>query len=394
MTFFDIVKLKQHELKQQLHAELRKHYDQSDIKFCRGFLYAEGDIPVMVVAHLDTVHRKPVETVCVSDDGRYVMSPQGIGGDDRCGVYIILQLLERYGIKPYVLFTEDEEVGGIGARMFTKSTFMPDLKYIIEFDRRGDNDAVFYDCDNPAFTAFVETFGFREEYGSFSDISYIAPHLKAAAVNLSSGYFNEHTLHEMVDLVAVEDIIKRGAKLVMAHDTVSAYEYIEHVYVPKHYSYRNQHNFTSTYAKGYAGGGLYPHDEEEDDKYEFYFQDDAPKKTLLETEVSYEMELRILCDDEYYLKDSEGHFYMPDYSHMGCVDSRGRFYVAMDVGATDFSEEYPVFIGTEFTVVSESLGTIMAVEANEDNIFGEIWSEADYEWEFGIPLDMAVELIA
>ena len=49
------------------------------------------------------------------------MSPQGIGGDDRCGVWMILQILRTANC--HVLFCEDEEVGCVGAKKFTKRSF-------------------------------------------------------------------------------------------------------------------------------------------------------------------------------------------------------------------------------------------------------------------------------
>lgn len=91
----------------------------------------------------------------------------------------------------------------MGARKFAKSKLRPEVNYIVELDRRGTNDAVFYNCDNPDFTEFVCSFGFEENYGSFSDISVVAPHLDTAAVNISAGYFNEHRLHEMIDTYAM-----------------------------------------------------------------------------------------------------------------------------------------------------------------------------------------------
>ena len=48
-----------------------------------------------------------------------------------------------------------------------------DMKYIIQLDRRGTSDCVFYNCANEAFIEYVEKFGFIENFGSFSDISEI-----------------------------------------------------------------------------------------------------------------------------------------------------------------------------------------------------------------------------
>lgn len=81
-------------------------------------------------------------------------------------------------------------------------------------DRRGNNDAVFYDCDNPEFADFVCAFGFKEAMGSFSDISVVAPYLKTAAVNISAGYYNEHRLYEVIDSFAMQNNIDRIIQMV------------------------------------------------------------------------------------------------------------------------------------------------------------------------------------
>lgn len=216
MTFESILRMRQENLKQALEQHL---CEQGYTVVNRpGFLYAKGDVPVLLVAHLDTVHREPPRIICYSPDRRYMMSPQGIGGDDRAGVWMILQIIQTK--RCHVLFCEDEETGGNGARAFTHSKITADVCYIVEMDRRGSNDAVFYDCDNPEFTDFVCSFGFSEASGSFSDISVVAPYLKKAAVNISAGYYCEHRQHEMIDCAAMQDNIERIKKM-LAVDTQS-----------------------------------------------------------------------------------------------------------------------------------------------------------------------------
>ena len=161
---------------------------------------------------MDTVHNELPHIICRSEDGRYIMSPQGIGGDDRCGVYMILQIISE--VRCHVLFCEDEETGGQGAKAFERSGIQIDVNYIVEVDRRGNNDAVFYNCDNPKFSEFVCSFGFREAMGSFSDISVVAPYLKTAAVNISAGYYNEHRLHEVIDWSAMQNNVERIKQMV------------------------------------------------------------------------------------------------------------------------------------------------------------------------------------
>lgn len=210
MDFETLAKMSQKELK----AVLAKHLAECGypVKANKGYVYAKGKVPVLLVAHLDTVHKQRIKSIYYNQDRTRLMSPEGIGGDDRAGVFIILQVIKNY--RCHVLFCEDEEIGAIGARAFTKSKIKPAVNYIVEVDRRGANDAVFYRCDNPDFTDFVCAFGFKKEFGSFSDISVIAPHLGIAAVNLSAGYHNEHTKSEFVDLLEMEATIERIMRMV------------------------------------------------------------------------------------------------------------------------------------------------------------------------------------
>ncbi len=209
-AFTTILQKTQSELREYLNGCLQELGYTTSNK--RGYLYAPGSVPVLLVAHLDTVHRHIPSIICFSEDKRYIMSPQGIGGDDRCGVYMIMQIIKEQ--RCHVLFCEDEEIGGRGANKFTDSSIKPNVNYIVEMDRRGNNDAVFYRCDNSDFTDFVLAFGFQENHGSFSDISIVAPHLKTAAVNISAGYYNEHQTHEYIDMLAVTTNIERISKMV------------------------------------------------------------------------------------------------------------------------------------------------------------------------------------
>ena len=143
-----------------------------------NFVLVHGQAPVMLVSHLDTVHEQPVKDICISADGNILMSPQGIGGDDRCGVFALCNIYKSAKIKPWLLFTCDEEVGGLGAKKFCLAhqqhqlpKEVDNLKLLIELDRKGKNDAVFYRCANPDFEAYITSKGFKTAQGSFSDIS-------------------------------------------------------------------------------------------------------------------------------------------------------------------------------------------------------------------------------
>ena len=226
--FIGICKLSQEELANEMVFALQKEGYKAAKR--DGFVYAKGEIPILLTAHLDTVHKQLVKSVVIKDHkGKTIISsPQGIGGDDRCGVFMIMEIVKKY--KCSVLFCEDEEIGSIGADKFVKSEFIndvADMNFIIELDRANANDAVFYDCDNPKFTEFVlSNTKYVNQVGSFSDISVIAPTCGVAAVNLSCGYFYPHTKGEEVVFEDMLNTIEK-VKLLIAAQTGERFEYIE-----------------------------------------------------------------------------------------------------------------------------------------------------------------------
>lgn len=221
----------------ELFAMLRKLYKGKGVCSRGNFILVEGTAPIMLIAHLDTVHNEPVRDICKSDDGNILMSPQGIGGDDRCGVYTLVNAYELSAIKPYLLFTCDEEIGGVGAEKFCLAhqlgklpPSIDELKLLVEIDRKGSNDAVYYYCYNPDFEEYITSKGFHTAEGSFSDISLIAPELGIAAVNLSSGYYNAHTLHEYINLTELNTTLSKVLEIIAdsSQESFSKYEYYEY----------------------------------------------------------------------------------------------------------------------------------------------------------------------
>jgi|GEM_PF-1360039 len=192
MDWKELFKLKTEDLFKVLTEELVKHgYKPIDGE---NYLYAVGSIPIMLCAHVDTVHTSSPEVIVYDKESGIAWSPQGLGADDRAGVLGILELIHK-GFKPFVLFTNFEERGCLGAKKAAKE-LNPNVKYVIELDRKGNNDCVFYQCDNKSFIKYIQKFGFEIDTGSMSDITYLCPTWGVAGVNLSIGYFNQHTTSE------------------------------------------------------------------------------------------------------------------------------------------------------------------------------------------------------
>lgn len=250
---------------QELFSKLRRMFKSTAVYSKDGYILVPGEAPIMLLAHLDTVHRERVKQICKTENGVILMSPQGIGGDDRCGVYALVRLHRTAVKKPWLLFTCDEETGGGGATKFcthyTKGKLpkgLADLKLLVEIDRTGEDDAVYYDCENDDFEDYITSKGFTTAWGTFSDISIVAPKLKVAAVNLSSGYYNAHTLHEYINRNQLNAVVKKVGGIIAdsAREDFPKYEYVESKYNWDHGLYGGSQS--RQYGRGF--GGVYTKD--------------------------------------------------------------------------------------------------------------------------------------
>ena len=197
-SFKTLAKLSQLNLQKALYKMLLHLYPKGQVAITKEYVYAIGEIPVCLVAHLDTVFpTSPVE-IFYDRQANVIWSPQGLGADDRAGVFAIVKILSL-GLRPHIIFTTDEEIGAIGAE---ELSVLPcpfkNCKFIIELDRANKNDCVFYSCCNDEFEEFIENYGFKTAIGTFSDISLICPRWGIAGVNLSVGYREEHTYSEVL----------------------------------------------------------------------------------------------------------------------------------------------------------------------------------------------------
>lgn len=222
--FKSIARLKQSALHKTLNSFLKRKY--SKVISTKDYLFAEGDIPICLVAHMDTVFKTPPENIYYDKEMGVIWSPDGGCGDDRAGVFAILKIVQS-GLRPSIIFTTEEEMGGLGAEVMVKDfpSAPADFHYIIQLDRRGTNDCVFYDCANKGFIQYIESFDFIENYGSFSDISELCPAWGIAGVNLSVGYENEHSLSETLHINPLYKTIAK-VKRMLQEENIPEFKYI------------------------------------------------------------------------------------------------------------------------------------------------------------------------
>lgn len=157
-------------------------------------------------AHLDQVqkvHALDFE-VCRSEDilfgySKTFKSYQGLGADDKNGIWVCLKCLEKYdAIK--VAFFVDEERGCVGSQKAVMS-FFDDCRFVLQIDRKNGGDFISNIggwtplCSKEFIEAVqMEKFGYKEESGLMTDVQCLKENgLKVSAANISCGYYNPHT---------------------------------------------------------------------------------------------------------------------------------------------------------------------------------------------------------
>ena len=174
-----------------------------------------------VVAHMDTVHEfRFTRELIMSNNtirARYSNSkiPCGLNADDCNGILVALQLLETLpDLK--VCFTVEEEIGGEGAEQASLNTeFFSDVQFLIQADRRGSRDFIIH--TNGITTAsddFVDDvlellikYDYELAMGTFTDVGILTENLEISGVNVSCGYYNEHTTRECCRVKELENCL-------------------------------------------------------------------------------------------------------------------------------------------------------------------------------------------
>ena len=237
---------------------------------------------IALVVHADTYHETPytykyegqtriITPKSVRDKSVYFdpvhgvyWSPDGLGADDRAGVYAAFTLFAKLhgtDAQPVVILTDGEESGGSGAAEAAwKSHFLRECAYLIELDRRGTNDSVYYNDEPQDFRKHIAQYGFRSTIGSFSDISILAPSWSLCAVNLSVGFFDEHSRTEILHQWSLFKTISKVNQIL--HD---------HAKNPKHFEANLEFRTTTT---GTHGNSIYENIHYEgDDENDYRFAD-------------------------------------------------------------------------------------------------------------------------
>jgi tripeptide aminopeptidase len=171
-----------------------------------------------IVAHMDTVHAIGLDLKALrvgnllTGFNRITMKQAGIGGDDKVGIFIALECLQKFNdIK--VAFFRDEETGCEGSYEADVS-FFENCNFIIQCDRMGNGDFI-TNASGVSLSSYefqtatgpiIERFGYSFTHGLMTDVMALKElEVSCSMANISCGYYNPHTDYEVVNTVDVEN---------------------------------------------------------------------------------------------------------------------------------------------------------------------------------------------
>ena len=172
-----------------------------------------------IVAHMDQVQERHSKdfTAYEVEDIIIGFSPkrreqQGLGADDKCGLWIALKCLQKYDCLKLAFFVE-EEIGCRGSEQ-ADMEFFKDCRFVIEPDRRGSDDLIteisWIPLCSKDFLKDIgyKKYGYKETEGMMTDVETLKERgLDISCINLSCGYYKPHTDQEFVYTPALSNAL-------------------------------------------------------------------------------------------------------------------------------------------------------------------------------------------
>lgn len=194
---------------------------KGNIYITKGSL-SEGEFYPCILAHTDTVHKDQIDLIEkqidldideFKVDGKTILYARhplsglatGIGGDDKCGVYICLKLLEKFDKIKCAFFVE-EEIGMLGSSNCDLE-FFEDVGYALQFDAP---TADWFSLSCSGHKLWTEEYFFAiedvlENYNvknistdPFTDVVQLRKKFDFCCSVLPTGYYNQHSANEYV----------------------------------------------------------------------------------------------------------------------------------------------------------------------------------------------------
>ena len=206
-----------------------KNLPNSKIKVDDNNVYVTkgvSDVYPCIVSHTDTVHDiHKFYKVFDDDNCLFAFNAEsgkqvGVGGDDKVGVWLALEMLLRQDIIKCVFF-HSEEIGCVGSSQANMSWFS-DVGYCLQGDRRGSKDFVnsisgklYSDAFAEDVLPIISKYGYAESSGSVTDVGQLSENgIGVSVANMSCGYYSPHSDTEIVEFADASNCLDMVIQIV------------------------------------------------------------------------------------------------------------------------------------------------------------------------------------
>jgi hypothetical protein len=140
------------------------------------------------------------------------MEQTGIGGDDKCGIFVALNAMNELPACKAAFF-RDEEIGCIGSGK-ADLEFFKDCRFVLQADRRGNSDFVTDICGPLSSKSFqsdvspiLRAHGYKPCSGAMTDVQELRDNnVGVSCANMSAGYYNPHRSCEFINLKDLDNV--------------------------------------------------------------------------------------------------------------------------------------------------------------------------------------------
>lgn len=201
-----------------------------------------GDTTPYLIAHLDSVivrnfNNSGIISIEQYDQILFGMDTEGeranIGGDDKAGVFICLELL-KYSEKPLsvILFVE-EEIGMLGSKNYNFDSIR-NASYYLSYDAPGRKTLPITIYGRPIFHPASDFFyqinpilisnGLTNfQQAPWTDSLIVSQETNVQLIHLPCGYYGLHSTSEIVHIPSVKTAIKNGLEILSTVDNSRVY---------------------------------------------------------------------------------------------------------------------------------------------------------------------------
>jgi len=195
-------------------ANFDVYQKEGNIFVTRGKINKKQKYPC-VVSHTDTVHSFH-KSFAVKEHNGWLFAfggeeveQKGIGGDDKVGVFITLEMIAQHKVIKAAFFAE-EEIGLVGSSR-APASFFEDCGFALQCDRKGNKDFVneinnvklYSDEFSNEIEPILKQFGYKETSGGSTDVTNVKKKADICVANMSCGYFDPHSDSEVVHITSV-----------------------------------------------------------------------------------------------------------------------------------------------------------------------------------------------